>query len=113
MKYTIYQFDSKVFFEDGQYKSEDHADKLFDITFYGKVSGNDLFMYRPVADIEANDLDEVFHIGNIGPEEKIRRFDFAPMRSISVGDIICDEDGNYMVVGQSGFHALPEVGEAA
>ena len=111
MKYTIYQFDSKDFFEDGQYKSEDHADKLFDITFYGKVSGNDLFMYRPVADIEANDLDEVFHIGNIGPAEKIDAYH--RMKSISVGDIICDEDGNYMVVGQYGFHALPEVGEAA
>lgn len=111
MKYTIYQFDSKDFFEDGQYKSEAHADKLFDITFYGKVNGNDLFMYRPVADIEANDLDEVFHIGNIGPAEKIDAYD--KMKSISVGDIICDENGNYMVVGQFGFHTLPEVGEAA
>lgn len=111
MIYTVYQFDNKDFFKDGQYISKDHADKLFNITFFGKVDGNDLFMYRPVAAISANDLDEVFQIGNIGPADQIEVFD--KMKSISIGDIICDQDGNYMVVGQEGFHILPEVGEAA
>jgi hypothetical protein len=111
MIYTVYQFDNKDFFKDGQYISKDHADKLFNITFFGKVDGNDLFMYRPVAAISANDLDEVFQIGNIGPADQIEVFD--KMKSISIGDIICDQDGNYMVVGQEGFHNLPQVGEAA
>ena len=111
MEYTVYQFDSKDFFEDGQSKSKAHADKLFNITFFGKVDGNDLFMYRPVANITANSLEEVFEIGNIGPAEKIDVYN--KMKSVSIGDIILDEDGNYMVVGQEGFHSLPEVGEAA
>ena len=111
MEYTVYQFNNKIFFENGEYISEAHADKLFNITFYGRVDGNDLFMYRPVAVIKAKDLNEVFQIGNVGPADQIEVFD--KMKSISIGDIICDEDGNYMVVGQEGFHNLPEVGEAA
>ena len=40
------------------------------------------------------DLDEVFQIGNIGPEDKITRLD--RMRSISVGDAIRVEEGPEM-----------------
>ncbi len=42
--------------------------------------------YIPVCEIEAEDLNGVFHIGNMGPEERIKRL--APMHSVSVGDII-------------------------
>jgi hypothetical protein len=42
--------------------------------------------YSPVCVIEAEDLNQVFDIGNIGPEERIERI--APMHSVSVGDII-------------------------
>ena len=42
--------------------------------------------YAPVCVIEAEDLEEVFQIGNIGPEQRIQRL--AQMHSISVGDII-------------------------
>ena len=42
--------------------------------------------YAPVCEIDAEDLEGVFYIGNMGPEERIKRL--APMHSISVGDII-------------------------
>ena len=51
-----------------------------------KIMQND----NHVATIEAVDLNAVFEIGNIGPEDKIERL--APMHSISVGDVIIDED---------------------
>lgn len=57
--------------------------------------------YNNVSDIEANDLDEVFHIGNIGPEENITRY--LPMHSVSVGDIIEDPDGKFWMVDGIGF----------
>jgi len=45
-------------------------------------------LYNTAAYIEAEDLDEVFEIGNIGPEDSISRA--GPMHSISVGDVIID-----------------------
>lgn len=42
--------------------------------------------YEPVCTIEAEDLEGVFEIGNIGPESSITRL--KPMHSVSVGDII-------------------------
>ena len=44
--------------------------------------------YEIAAYIKAADLDEVFQIGNIGPEDNIERM--GPMHSISVGDVIVD-----------------------
>jgi len=57
--------------------------------------------YTHVSNITANDLDGVFEVGNIGPEENIERF--GPMSSVSVGDLIEDEDGNRVVVASFGF----------
>jgi len=57
--------------------------------------------YGLVCEIEAEDLNGVFHIGNMGPEEKITRI--APMHSISVGDIIEDENGVFHMVDSVGF----------
>ena len=45
-----------------------------------------LSAYEIVCEIEAADLDEVFEIGNVGPEENIVRLD--RMHSVSVGDVI-------------------------
>ena len=58
-------------------------------------------LYKEVAHIDAEDLDEVFTIGNIGPEEKITRL--ASMHSLSVGDLIGDENHNYSVVASVGW----------
>jgi hypothetical protein len=57
--------------------------------------------YDHVADIEAADLDDVFTVGNVGPEELITRH--APMHSVSVGDVIEDDDGWRYVVLPTGF----------
>jgi hypothetical protein len=57
--------------------------------------------YDHVADIEAADLEDVFTVGNVGPEELITRH--APMHSISVGDVIEYDDGWRYVVLPTGF----------
>lgn len=65
-----------------------------------------LTAYDVVCEIEAADLDEVFKIGNIGPEDRITRLD--KMHSISVGDIIRDDIGRCFVVSPIGFTRLGE-----
>lgn len=57
--------------------------------------------WEHVADIEADSLDKVFDIGNIGPENKIVRY--KRMTSISVGNIIVDYDGAAWMVDAFGF----------
>ena len=63
-----------------------------------------LGQHKHVATIEADDLDEVFDIGNIGPEELITRH--APMHSVSVGDVIQTPDGEFFAVASMGFTKL-------
>ena len=60
--------------------------------------------YTKVAEIEATHLEQVYDIGNIGPEEKITRFD--RMHSVSVGDVVVDERGFHHVVASIGFETL-------
>ena len=60
--------------------------------------------YKPVCIIEAEDLNGVFEIGNIGPEESITRL--AQMHSVSVGDIIVDPNGVRVMVNSMGFKEL-------
>jgi len=62
--------------------------------------------YEHVATIEAENLDEVFEFGNIGPESKIERH--SSMHSVSVGDIIVDENGAAFMVLGIGFGELSE-----
>lgn len=57
--------------------------------------------YKKVATIEADNLEQVFEIGNIGPESKITRH--APMHSISVGDVVVDSNGAAKFVAPFGF----------
>ena len=60
--------------------------------------------YGKVCMIEANDLDQVFHIGNVGPESAIDRGPHnTRMASISIGDIIEDDTGTRFVVSNFGF----------
>jgi hypothetical protein len=60
--------------------------------------------YKHVADIEAGGLEDVFRIGNIGPEESITRY--APMHSISVGDVVENSGGQRFVVANFGFEEI-------
>jgi len=64
----------------------------------------DAGFYNHVCNIIADDLDDVFRIGNIGPEEDIERLD--RMHSISVGDIIKNEDGEMFVVTPDEFDKI-------
>jgi hypothetical protein len=63
--------------------------------------------YKPVCIIEAEDLNGVFEIGNIGPEDSITRL--AQMHSVSVGDIIEDPEGAQHMVDSFGFKELTNV----
>jgi hypothetical protein len=60
--------------------------------------------YTHVGNITANDLEDVFNVGNIGPEENIERLD--RMSSLSVGDVVEDEDGVRNVVASFGFEEI-------
>jgi len=66
-------------------------------------------MYDHVANIEADNLDDVFHIGNQGPWDRVEyvanKFG-RNMHSISVGDIVEREDGNRYFVDFTGFGEL-------
>jgi hypothetical protein len=61
--------------------------------------------YRMVALIDGKTLDDVFTIGNIGPESSIERVE--SMHSVSVGDIIQDViDDKTFVVAKYGFEEI-------
>ncbi len=98
MRYEIYQMDK----EHTTYLVENEPDIYFNIS-RGNITPVDfLAHYQLVAEIEANDLNEVFNIGNnVGPEEKITRI--ARMHSISVGDVIRDDTNKLFVVKPIGF----------
>ena len=63
--------------------------------------------YTHVANITANSLDHVFEISNLQQEEdKVERLQ--PMRSVSVGDLITDENGVSSIVLGWGFINLKQ-----
>lgn len=76
--------------------------------FYGKGNLFDLQAnlehYEHVADLDVEDLDEAFEVGNIGPEEKYTRY--KRMHSVSVGDILVKETGEAFVVASFGFDQI-------
>jgi hypothetical protein len=56
-----------------------------------------------VAEIDARNFEDVFTVGNVGPEGQINRL--APMHSISVGDVVvCD--GVAKFVAPMGFDSV-------
>ena len=57
--------------------------------------------YTHVANITADTLEGVFHVGNMGPEENIERM--SRMHSISIDDIVENADGEQSVVATFGF----------
>lgn len=64
--------------------------------------------YEMTAVIYAPDLNGVFQVGNIGPEQHIERVRGQQMSSVSVGDIIVDEEGDKYLVANFGFTKLFE-----
>jgi hypothetical protein len=103
MQYVIHQFDLDNVIVNGNFIDEDVARKHSNAMVLGKVS-QEVYEehYRKVAIIEANDLDHVFEVGNVGPEENITYL--GKMHSVSVGDIIENlESGEKFVVKNLGF----------
>jgi len=102
MKFTVYQIN----LSDKDYENRDLREMYLDTTMSPtakaivKASG----LYVKVAEIDANDFEEVFEIGNMGPEEKITRID--KMHSVSVGDIVKREDGVTKFVAPFGFESV-------
>jgi hypothetical protein len=60
--------------------------------------------YTHVANITAEDYNDCFEVGNIGPDENIERL--SRMSSLSVGDVIVAEDGTVAVIDPVGFVAF-------
>ena len=52
--------------------------------------------YTHVANIVADDINHAFEAGNIGPEDRIERL--AQMHSVSVGDVLVDDEGAWLVM---------------
>lgn len=94
-----------------QLKGSDFRDERFQLGFGKDPKGlaeklfND-WSYTLVAEITAPDLNGVFQVGNIGPEDNIRRISDR-MASVSVGDIIEDpETRKTYLVANFGFTEL-------
>lgn len=94
-----------------QLKGSDNRDIRFEVS-YGKnrkATATQAWTnecYSHVSNITGNDLNDVFQIGNIGPESRIERLD--RMASVSCGDIIVDENGKASLVSPFGFTTILE-----
>jgi hypothetical protein len=65
---------------------------------------HDIF-FEQVSTITAENLEDVFRVGNLGPEDQIERF--APMHSPSIGDVVVDmENGRSFMVDPFGFERI-------
>lgn len=63
-----------------------------------------LGQHKHVATVNCETLHDVFDIGNIGPEELMHRH--APMRDVSVGDVIQTPTGEFFAVASIGFEKV-------
>lgn len=117
MKFAIYQIQltsaqRNTINESGDFDSVPAfaAKTKMSMDFSGnKISGLaydafDAGYYTHVANITAEDYNDCFEVGNIGPDENIERL--GRMSSLSVGDIIVHEDGTMAVIAPIGFVAF-------
>ena len=104
MSVLLYQLkDSKAYYEKHNTTSMMYGIASFTGTTVLECMQNE--DYHLVAELDCDTLDEAFELGNIGPEEKIKRH--APMHSVSVGDVLTmDGDENIYVVASFGFDNL-------
>ena len=102
MKFNVYQINlSDKDYENGVLR-EMYLDTIMNPTTQAIEKASCL--YTKVAEIEALGFNDVFEIGNIGPEEKITRIN--EMHSVSVGDIIVREDGVTKFVAPYSFEPI-------
>jgi len=118
MKYSVYQIalsESDIAAVNADqpnaaYKAKRDMQFDFDGTGIANIAANAWTdgHFGKVCMIEANSMDQVFHIGNVGPESAIDRGPHnTRMASISVGDIIEeDETGSRFVVSNFGFQEV-------
>jgi hypothetical protein len=123
MKYAIYQIqlsDAQVDLinAEGHHAVPSHIAKMdMSMDFRGEKIADqasdawDKGYYTHVCNITAENLNQVFETGNIGPEENIERL--SKMHSISVADVIIDETGEMVVVASVGFKMFGNLKEAA
>lgn len=114
MKYSVYQ----IQFSAEQYDAINNGSSVpafdakcaMDLDFAGnKIGGvaSEAFeagYYTHVANIEADDFNDCFEVGNIGPDDQIERF--GKMSSLSVGDVLVDEEGTVAAIAPVGFVAF-------
>ena len=62
--------------------------------------------YTHVADVVADDINHAFEVGNIGPADRVNKIT-STMRSVSVGDILVDDEGAWLVM-PIGFKEVDE-----
>jgi hypothetical protein len=114
MKFAVYQISlSKAdvaAINAGEMNTKFSAKNKMTLDFAGdRIGGlaSDAFeggLYTHVANIIADDYNDCFEVGNVGPETNIERF--ARMSSLSVGDIIVADDGTCAVIAPVGFVAF-------
>ena len=87
-------------------KFPEYAVKM-DVTLRGKKIGLEelIRFYACVAKIDADDLEDAFRIGNIGPAEKISAVNGKRAYSMSVGDV-CRIDKTFYQVMSCGFEEI-------
>ena len=113
MNYKLYQIQlteaeyNKINAE-GHNSVPKHRLKL-DMSFNDNVAelASDAFSkgyYTHVSNIEAEGLEGVFEVGNIGPESSIERL--GRMHSVSVADVVETPEGVRHVVASVGFEQL-------
>ena len=85
MKYRVYQIKAN------ELSSREKLDALYDAMMGKVIRGLIGGFYELAATIEANDLEEVFNIGNgYGDESAINRH--GKMTSVSVGNLVMKEE---------------------
>lgn len=102
MRFSVYQIN----LSDKEYNNNEMRETYLDTIMNPKPEAINKArsFYSKVAEINAKDFEDVFEIGNIGPEENITRI--KPMHSVSVGDVIVSEDGVCKFVAPFGFEQL-------
>lgn len=83
-----------------------------DVTFWGSESWEPAMAskFELVATCEANELSDVFHMGNgYGDQSKFIRI--ANMHSLSVGDLVeCVDTGDVMMIDPTGWTSVSYIG---
>lgn len=102
MKFTVYQINlSDKMMENTEIRNM-YLDTIMKPTAIAIVKARSF--YKPVAEIDALSFENVFEIGNVGPEANITRL--SQMHSVSVGDVIVREDGVCKFVAPVGFQYI-------